>query len=137
MRPVVKVRKSQLNYFRKLARNTDKEIHAFLIGTIVSPGCVRIHRFAYSSYEEQTTSSVRPSAEAQKKIALWTLNNDLKIVGTIHSHPNWDAVLSPDDYAGHIEEAHRVSGVCSTAGRKTRVRFWLAESSLPCKIEYQ
>jgi proteasome lid subunit RPN8/RPN11 len=136
MIPVVKLHRSQLDYFRRLARNTTKEVHAFLVGTIVSPQLVRIEHFAYSQYEEQTPCSVTPTAADQKKIEQWTLENDMKVVGTIHSHPNWDAVLSPDDYKGHIEEAHRISGVCSTQARKTRVRFWLAESSLPCKVEY-
>ena len=59
-----------------------------------------------------------------------------RIVGDIHSHPNWDAVMSEDDYNGCVEEGFRICGICSTQGRKTRVRFWTPSSALPCEIKY-
>ncbi len=136
MRATVKLRKGQLEYFRRLARNSPKEIFAFLVGIIVSPGLVRVEQFVYSEYKEQTTGSVTPTTKAQKEISHWVIDEGLQVVGSIHSHPEWDAVLSPTDHKSHISDGHRISGVVSIVNHKTRARFWLAESSLPCKIVY-
>src|SRR5208283_3196804 len=138
MPPVVRVKKTQLNYFREQARSTPKEIQALLVGVVVSPDLIVIHRLVYpKEYAEQTAAGVAWLAEEYDKVAVKAAKEDLRIIGTIHSHPNWDAVLSPADHKGHVTEGYRISGICSTQGRKTRVRFWLAESALPARIEYK
>jgi len=105
---------------------------------VINPDLIVIHRLVYpKKYAEQTYSSVAWLAEEYDKIAAEATRDGLRIVGTIHSHPEWDAVLSPDDHKGHVSEGYRISGICSTQGRKTRVRFWLAESALPARIEYK
>ena len=138
MSPTVRIKKTQLDYFRALARENPKEIQALLVGTVVNPDLIVVSRIVYpKEYACQTTGSVAWLIAEYDKVAADAAKDDLRIVGTIHSHPNWDAVLSPDDHKGHISEGHRVSGICSIMGRKTRVRFWLAESALPCRIEYK
>lgn len=137
MRAKVRVRKAQLDYFRAKARDTNLEIHAYLIGEVVSPSLTVIDEFAYpKEYETQTESCVRWYQDEYDKVKRSAEERGKRIVGDIHSHPNWDAVMSPTDYRSHIEEGHRVCGLCSTWKRKTRVRFWIAESALPCEIEY-
>jgi proteasome lid subunit RPN8/RPN11 len=134
--PTIKIKKSQLDYFRHLARDSAKEIQAMLIGEVLNPDLVKIVRIVYpKKYEEQTYSSVCWDSEEYKACAEKAAREGFRIVGHIHSHPNWDAVLSENDHQIHLEEGYRVSGLCSTQGRKTRIRFWLAESSLPCKVE--
>jgi len=134
--PTVKIKKSQLDYFRKLARNSTKEIQALFVGEVVNPELIKIHSIVHPKvYAEQTYSSVCWDGEEYAKVAEKAARDGFRIVGHIHSHPNWDAVLSPNDHQIHLEEGYRVSALCSTQGRKTRVRFWLAESSLPCNIE--
>jgi proteasome lid subunit RPN8/RPN11 len=135
--PTVYVKKSQLDYFRSLARDTQKEVQAVLVGEVTSPDKITIKQIVHpKEYASQAYSYVQWWADEYNRVAERAAKAGWRIVGDIHSHPNWDAVLSPDDHRNHLAEGYRVSGICSTQGRKTRVRFWLAESCLPCKIEY-
>ena len=141
MKSKVRVSKYALDYFRKLARKTPLEIQAYLVGKVISPELVIVSSFKYPErYSDQTTNSVNwylDEFEEVKKIAEEQGN---RIVGDIHSHPSWDAVLSPTDYKAHVQSGFRISGICSTmtnrTGIHTRVRFWIAESCLPLEIEY-
>lgn len=134
----VKVKKSQLDYFRKLARTSAPlEIQAYLIGEVISPELTVVESFAYPmQYHTQTTGKVRWYTTEFEELKRSAEERGKRIVGDIHSHPQWDAVLSPSDYKAHIEECQRISGLCSVYGKKTRVRFWIAESALPCQIVY-
>lgn len=141
MRSTVRVKRSQLNRFRKLARESSKEIQAFLVGRVVNPELTVIEWFAYAKrYAKQTASEVSwflEDYEAIKKIAE---DDGLRIVGDMHSHPEWDAVMSSTDAKSHVQDGHRICGICSTLGKsgnkRTRVRFWVMESALPAEIEY-
>lgn len=132
----VRLKKGALQYFRSLARKNPREIHAYLVGKNVSPSTIRVDHFVYTELCEQTSCSVQPSEKAQKELAHWTIDNGLQIVGTIHSHPSWYPILSPMDHRGHVEEGHRISGVCSILNDRTKVYFWTSDSSLPAKITY-
>jgi len=134
----VRIKKNALNYFRKIARNAQPlEVQAYLIGRVISPELVSVEEIKYTKeYAEQTTTSVCWWLHDYEKVSRDAEERGLRVVGDIHSHPGWDAVLSPDDYKAHIESGFRVSGICSIDGRRTRVRFWIAESSLPVDIEY-
>lgn len=133
----VRVRKAQLDYFRAKARDTNLEIQAYLIGEVVSPLLTVVEEFAYpKEYALQKPNEVCWYQHEYEEVKRSAEERGKRIVGDIHSHPNWDAVMSPTDYKAHIEEGYRVCGLCSTMGRKTRVRFWVAESALPCEIEY-
>jgi len=136
--PTVYIKKSQLDYFRALARNSQKEIQALLVGEVPSPEKIVVHAVVHPKhYGEQTYSSVAWDTEEYARVAESATKEGFRVVGHIHSHPEWDAVLSPNDHQIHLEEGYRVSGICSIQGRKTRVRFWLAESCLPCDIKYK
>ena len=137
MPPVVRVKKTQLNYFREQARSTPKEIQALLVGVVVSPDLIVIHRLVYpKKYAEQTTNCVAWFASEYDEVAAEAAKKNLRIVGTIHSHPDWIPILSPQDHKGHITEGYRISGICGVENNKTRVVFWVAESSLSAKIQY-
>ena len=137
MKNKIRVDKNALNYFRRLARNEPREIQAFLAGNVISPELTVIKNFYYTKeYADQTTEMVRWWAEDFERVQKNAEENGLRIVGDLHSHPSWDAVLSPDDYRGLIESGFRISGICSVMNNRTRVRFWIAESALPCSIEY-
>ena len=134
----VKLKKGALDYFRQLARKTPLEIHAYLIGEIVSPTLVVVDKFAYPKrYEVQTPANVGWFGEDFIALKNRVEQAGKRIVGDIHSHPEWDAVMSPDDHRGAIIDALRVCGICSVYGGKTRVRFWVPESSLPCELIYK
>jgi proteasome lid subunit RPN8/RPN11 len=133
----VKVNKHALDYFRKLSRNTELEIQAYLVGQVVSPDLTVIDYFAYTNkYCEQTSGTVRWFLEDFEKVKKEAEEKGKVIVGDIHSHPNYWPILSGTDHTSHIREQYRISGVCATMSRKTKVCFWIAESSLPCKIVY-
>lgn len=138
MRSTVRIRKHALNYFRRLSRDSQPlEIQAYLIGRVVNPELTVVEEIKYTqNYADQTSEMVRWWLHDFKKIQIDAEERGLRIVGDIHSHPNWDSVLSPQDYKSLIESGFRICGICSTEGRKTRVRFWIPESSLPCDIEY-
>lgn len=133
----VKISKSQLDYFRKLARDTHLEIHAYLIGQVKSPELVEIQSFAYPKYYNvQTTTSVQWTADEYFILKQDIEDKGLRIVGDIHSHPQWDAVMSPDDYKACVLDGLCICGIVSVYGKRTRVRMWTPTSSLPCEIVY-
>lgn len=133
----VKLNKHQLDYFRRKARESKYEILAYLIGRVVSQRLTVVEKFEYTNdYEVQDSGHVKWKDNEYAKIKADAEADGLRVLGDIHTHPDWDAVLSPRDYKTHIEEGSRITGICSVIGNKTRVRFWLAESSLPCEIEY-
>lgn len=138
MKCVVRISKSKLDYFRKLTRQEQPlEIQAFLIGKIVNPELTVVTDICYTKdYAEQTTTSVRWWMKDYERVSKKAEERGLRVVGDIHSHPNWDAVMSPADYKAYIESGFRVCGIVSTMGKRTRVRFWIAESALPCEIEW-
>lgn len=138
MRARVRVNKHQLDYFRSKARETHLEIQAYLIGEVISPELTVVEAFAYtSSYATQKPNEVRWYQDEYNAVKRSAEERGKRIVGDIHSHPNWDAVMSLTDYRAHVEDGLRICGICSTMGRKTRVRFWIAESALPAEIEWQ
>lgn len=137
MRGRVRISKAKLNYFRSLARETDKEIQAYMIGTVSSPELVIVEDIKYTKkYHTQKGNEVAWYKDEYELMRLAAEADGYKVLGDIHSHPQWDAVLSPDDYKVGIKEGFRIHGLCSTQGRKTRVRFWVTESALPLDIEY-
>jgi proteasome lid subunit RPN8/RPN11 len=134
----VRVRKSALDHFRRLAREAAPfEIEAFFTGRIISVDEVEILNFHYAkNYKIQTNNLVQWSSEDMDALKKKAEDNNLRIIGSIHSHPNWDAVMSPADYRAYITDQLIICGICSVYNRKTRVRFWTPTSALPCKIIY-
>lgn len=138
MQNKVKLNKSQLNYFRHLARNTNLEIQAYLIGKVLSPELTVIEHFAYTKkYYKQTEGTVSWFLEDFENVKKEAEEQGNTVVGSIHSHPNYWPVLSDSDYKSHIRDQYRISGICATMNRKTKVCFWINESCLPCKIIYE
>src|ERR1035437_1451688 len=85
MPPTVRVKKTQLSYFRAMARDSHKEIQALLVGEVVNPDLVVIHRFAYpKKYAEQTYSGVAWYTDEYDVVAAEAAKKNLRIVGTIH-----------------------------------------------------
>lgn len=133
----VKLKKGALNHFRKLARQSPLEIHAYLVGEVKSPDLVEVESFVYpKAYNVQTTISVQWTAEEYAELKQKTEEKGLRIVGDIHSHPQWDAVMSPQDYEACLLDGLCVCGIVSVYGNKTRVRFWTPTSALPCELLY-
>ncbi len=132
----VKLNRHQLNYFRKRSRDSEKEILAVLVGEVVSPALTRVDYFWYPEYAEQTANCVQATIKSLEELKHKSDTLNLKIVGSIHSHPDWVPILSPADYKGHIEDGDRISGIVGINGRQTRVYFWTIESALPLTVEY-
>lgn len=137
MATTVKIAKSQLDYFRSIARDSSQEVLAYLVGDVKSPEHVTVDYIAYTDrYCEQSTTSVRWCPEEYHREKQKAEERGRRIIGDIHSHPKWDAVMSPLDHSGCITAGFRVSGIVSVYERKTRVRFWTPDSALPCEVEY-
>jgi len=134
----VKVNKHALNYFRKLARKASPlEIQAYLAGHIISVDTVEITDFLYTKeYADQSENIVAWTSEEYTKLKDKIEKQGKTIIGDIHSHPNWDAVMSGQDYKAAITQQQVICGICSILKGKTRVRFWTPTSALPCKINY-
>ena len=134
----VRIRKGALDYFRKLARQSSpKEIQAYLIGNVLSVDRIEVTDFAYTkNYHTQTANEVCWYSEEYLKLKSKIEGKGLRIVGDIHSHPNYDAVMSKVDYEGAVTQGLAVCGIVSVNNNRTLVRFWTIASALPCKIEY-
>lgn len=133
----VRIRKGQLAYFRKKARATKKEVLAYLVGKVVSPELTIVEYVAYTQkYATQTECEVQWFGEEYDNVKKEAEERGLRIIGDIHSHPNWWPVPSPTDFQGQFQEGHRITGICSVMNGKTKVYFWIPESSLPCAVEY-
>ncbi len=135
----IRVKKSQLDYFRAMARKSPLEIQAYLVGETSSPHLTKVDYFAYTTdYGVQTPYQVawyRNEYEHLKKKAEL---QGKKIIGSIHSHLFMeDAVLSRSDYESCISEDHLLCGIVSTDGTRTKVRFWSISSPLPVEIDYE
>ena len=138
---LVRVKRAQAAYFRKLAlreaRATGKEIQAYLVGHVVNPTLTVIEEFHYpKKYFTQTVGEVSWFADDYAAVKTAAEIKGKRVIGDAHSHNEWDAVLSPTDYKSHIEEGFRIAGICSINKNRTRLRFWVAESALPLRIEY-
>lgn len=139
----VRVKKSALDYFRRLARKSPLEIQAYLVGTVVSPTLTVIDSFHYTkSYATQTESMVGWYVEDYNRVSMEAEKQGKRVLGSIHSHPRWDAVMSPADHEVCVITGARIMGICSVDNAttnhrwRTRVRFWTTDSSLPCEIVY-
>jgi proteasome lid subunit RPN8/RPN11 len=141
MQSTVRVKRGQAAYFRKLAlaeaKKSGKEIQAYMIGHVVSPTLTVVDEFRYpKQYATQTTQAVQWYQDEYEAVEKAAETAGKRVVGDAHSHPNWDAVLSPTDYQSCIKEGYRIAGICSIQNGRTRLRFWVVESALPLKIEY-
>lgn len=134
----VRVSKNALNHFRRKAREAAPlEIEAFLTGKVLSLDEIEIVNFHYTKdYKIQSKDHVQWSIDAMDALKAKAEENNLRIIGSIHSHPNWDAVMSPSDYKAYVTEQLVLCGICSINEKKTRVRFWTPTSALPCRIVY-
>lgn len=133
----LRIKRAQLAYFRALARNSKKEVLAYFLGEVVSPELAVVKQLYYpKEFSLQTACAVTASPEETVKVYALAESLGMRVIGTIHSHPDWVPVLSPTDYKEHIKMGDRLSAVVGVIGRKTRVYFWVAESALPLKIEY-
>lgn len=134
----VRVRKGALDYFRKLARESSPlEIQAYLAGIVTSINEVEITDFLYTKeYHTQTIHQVAWRTDEYDRLKDKIESEGKKIIGEIHSHPNWDAVMSPADFDGSVTQQLIICGICSINDKRTRVRFWTPTCSLPCTILY-
>jgi proteasome lid subunit RPN8/RPN11 len=133
----VRIVKTQLDYFRSKARESNLEIQAMLVGRVVSPDLTVVERIVYpKQYHTQLPGNVSWFKDEYDKVREEAEEKGQRIVGDIHSHPNWWPVMSECDHRNHLEDGQRITGICATMKRKTQVYFWVAESSLPCIIEY-
>jgi len=133
----IKIKKSILDGFRKRARNTDLEIQGYLIGSIKAIDTIVIDSIEYpTEYCRQTSSRVVWYAEEVELVKKKAEQLDRVVIADLHSHPQWDAVMSRIDYEGCVKENFPICGICSVYGNKTRVRFWNMTSPLPCEIIY-
>lgn len=135
----VKLRKGQLDGFRRKARKSSLEIQAYLVGEVVSPTLTVVESFAYTSeYGIQTRQQAAWYRRDYEEVKREAERRGRRIVGSIHSHPNLcDAVLSPEDYESCIAEGHRICGIVSTDHGRTVVRFWVVDCALPADIVYE
>ena len=104
--------------------------------TVNSVNEVEIIEFRYpKNYNVQTGNNVQWTTDEYAELKERAARANVQIIGDIHSHPNWDAVMSEQDYKACILDSLIVCGICSiTKDKKTRVRFWTPTSSLPCTI---
>jgi proteasome lid subunit RPN8/RPN11 len=137
MEYTVHLSKPALDYFRSKARDSALEIHAYLIGEVQYPNKFVITSIEHArQYSAQTEEAVVPAGEEWNRVNRKADAEGRRIIGDIHSHPNWDAIMSPADYQACVMDGTEICGIVSVRGRKTNVRFWHVNSALPCEIKY-
>ena len=137
MDATVYVNKATLDYARRKARNCPHEIHAYLIGEVLYPNRIIISSIEHArEYESQTKYSVQPTAAEFSRVAKIAEDKGKRIIGDVHSHPDYEAIMSPDDHRACVEDGLQICGIISIRERRTSVRFWLVNSALPCAIKY-
>lgn len=133
----VKLKKGALDHFRRMARESPNEIQAYLVGSVVNPNLTTVEYFAYPKrYAVSTPEAVSWYTEDYEQMQKQAEELGWRVVGFIHSHPRWDAVMSPNDYTACVTAMHRVCGIVSVEDRKSRARFWVMDSPLPCEVIY-
>lgn len=134
----VRVSKGQLDYFRRLARQSPLEIQAYLIGEVVSPTLTVVDSFEYTKkYGTQTTGEVCWFTSEYERVAKKAEERGKRIVGDIHSHPGRACILSDADYSACITAGHRIAGICSVRpDGGTTVAFWVTDCALTCEVVY-
>jgi proteasome lid subunit RPN8/RPN11 len=134
----VQIKRSALNHFRKKARSEyPLEIQAYLAGKVISVNEVQITDFLYTKkYYKQSSNEVSWSTSEYDSVKKEVEENGLSIIGEIHTHPGWDAVMSPSDYKANVTQQLVLCGIVSVNNNRTRARFWTPTSSLPCEIIY-
>jgi proteasome lid subunit RPN8/RPN11 len=137
MKTEVRLKRGALSHFRKLARNSPNELMALLIGEVVNAKLTVVDSFEYAKeYAESSPSRVVWYQSELERVQKKAEARGRCVVGLIHSHPEWDAVMSSADSEVLLYYGYRVCGIVSIHDRKTRTRFWVSDSSLPCEIKY-
>lgn len=129
------LRRGQLNWFRKKARNSPNEVFAYLVGRVINASAVEVHYFAYPTIDFASPGEIHTNHQSDQDIYAEAEAEGLRVCGSIHSHPNWCPVMSGTDYEG-FAAGERVVGIVEVAGRKTRVVFWSQGTPLPCAVKY-
>jgi proteasome lid subunit RPN8/RPN11 len=132
----VRLKKSQLARFRRIARDSPNEQIAYLIGKKCRGKHIEVQQFVYPQMDVSTPQAIKISPESVSSIHEAATRAGLAVVGTIHSHPNYLPIMSPCDLADHTSHEHYVSGIVEVTNRKTRVAFWTQHSPLVCVLEY-
>jgi proteasome lid subunit RPN8/RPN11 len=138
MEAIVHVSKAALDYFRQKARSSPNEIQAYLVGDVYyNPHHIHVTSIEHArEYEIQTPCNVQPTGEEYDRVRKLAVSQGHRIVGDIHSHPNWDPIMSPPDYQSAIEDGCHVCAIVGVRKKRTKVLFWLMGSALPCEVVY-
>ena len=139
MDATVHISRHALDYFRKLARDCPYEVQAYLIGEVRGPQANQFYVTTLvhpREYFKQTVDEIQPTATEYTRAKTIAFNENRRIIGDLHSHPNWDAVMSPADHKACLEDGLQICGIVSVRDRKTKVRFWQVNSALPCDIKW-
>lgn len=136
MKLVVQISRGQLKWFRTKARSSPDEIYAVLVGRVITPTKVVVTRFHYPDINDSAKGFVDPNLESCAEIEEEAKSDGLRVLGSIHSHPDWLPIMSPNDIRSHVENKDLISGIVEVSKGRTRVVFWRHDSSLPCELTY-
>jgi proteasome lid subunit RPN8/RPN11 len=132
---LVTLHRGQLKYFRAKARKAyPKEILAVLVGRQVHSGLIEVHRFYYPLLKVSTDQEVKTEYFVSDFI---DKDEGLKVVGDIHSHPNYPAVMSPSDHQCHRKGDNKISAILEVPKvGKSRLIIWRDGTPLPCELDF-
>ena len=137
---VIRLHRGQLDWFRRKARReSPREILAYLIGLRLTPNIISVSYFVYPELSASTPTLVEVDCGVSREVHDEATDRGLVVLGSIHSHtpPDPSTVLSECDHVNHRQNGDLVTGVVAVKeGKRSETTFWVADSSLPCKVEY-
>lgn len=133
---VVYLHKHHLAYFRRKARNSyPNEIAALLVGRTVG-AMTEVHYFFYPVLDKSDNCSVELNVDSCLEAEEYANDQNLRIIGMIHSHPDCLPIMSSTDHNTHVRDGDVISGIVEVMNNRTRVVFWRADTSLSCEVKY-
>lgn len=133
---VVYLHKHALDWFRRKARDSEKEILVYLVGRRLSKHRLHVENFVYPDLAISDRTTVQAAKGERQRITEQYATSGSYIVGDIHTHLDAPPILSRADFDAHVQEGSVVSGIVSVSGRKTWVSFWQLDSALSCGWTY-
>jgi proteasome lid subunit RPN8/RPN11 len=134
---IVRICRSRKAYFCRKARQCyPNETFAYLIGRQIHNGLIEVHWFYYPELVKSTPQELETTAEAPAEAEKFAKEQDMVVVGDIHTHPDYPPIMSGRDHLDHKKNENKITAILEVPKNgRTKLAVW-RNSPLSCDIEY-